>query len=98
MAFNYEYECEDCGEIFEEIRPLDERNNPATCACGGVAHKIMSVNAKSIFWGQEIDVSNITGKKGQTVRTLDEWKKVAAKHDRQPISNAGSDVSYNNGI
>jgi len=38
----YEYECNDCSKVFDELREIDDRNRPATCVCGGEAKKIIS--------------------------------------------------------
>lgn len=33
---NYDYKCEDCGEVHEEMRRMDDRNEPSECPeCGG---------------------------------------------------------------
>lgn len=32
----YEYECEKCGQVFDELRKAEERTDPAVCPrCGG---------------------------------------------------------------
>lgn len=33
----YEFHCNHCGADFEEVRPIDLRNNPAECRCGRIA-------------------------------------------------------------
>lgn len=38
----YEYDCQDCGERREEVRPMARREEPAVCACGGEAQVIFT--------------------------------------------------------
>lgn len=36
----YDYKCEECGEVREEVRRIKDRNDEAICSCGGVARRI----------------------------------------------------------
>lgn len=39
----YEYECPECGTIYEATRRMEERNEPVKCVpCGVAATRIMS--------------------------------------------------------
>lgn len=38
----YEYKCEACGEVVEESRRVEERDESVTCACGKEATRILS--------------------------------------------------------
>lgn len=43
MAFIYEYKCDTCKDVVEEIRPMADRDLPLKCeTCGGDRYKIMS--------------------------------------------------------
>lgn len=43
----YEYECEDCHEVFDELRRSDDREKPIACPrCGGQAHVLISAFAQ----------------------------------------------------
>jgi putative FmdB family regulatory protein len=33
----YEFACSACGAEFDEVRPIDHRNDPALCKCGALA-------------------------------------------------------------
>lgn len=40
----YEYKCEICGHITEDVRTVDEKDNIADCEkCGSAARKIISI-------------------------------------------------------
>jgi putative FmdB family regulatory protein len=42
----YEYECEECGEVFSELRSSAEREAPIVCPrCGGEARVLISAFA-----------------------------------------------------
>lgn len=36
----YEYECQKCGQRFEEIRRIKDREEPTACKCGGAGRKV----------------------------------------------------------
>ena len=38
----YQYRCNSCSQVVEQLRRVDERSAPATCECGGVATKMVS--------------------------------------------------------
>ena len=40
--FLYDYKCEKCEKVFDLTRVMSDRDRPAECKCGGVAHKIFS--------------------------------------------------------
>ena len=44
----YEYECEDCHEVFDELRRAADREKPIECPeCGGDGHVVFSRFAQS---------------------------------------------------
>lgn len=38
----YTYTCDDCKELIDEYKKVDDRNNCPTCPCGGSTKKIIS--------------------------------------------------------
>lgn len=45
----YEYECPDCGKVVEEIRKVNDRDNPTQCPeCGSFMIKKVSVSSFTI--------------------------------------------------
>lgn len=38
----YDYECEECGKVFEEVRTVADRDTEARCDCGGLSKRIFS--------------------------------------------------------
>jgi putative FmdB family regulatory protein len=40
----YEYRCYACGEVFERLRPIDQRRYPEVCpACGGTTGQLVEI-------------------------------------------------------
>lgn len=43
----YEYRCQNCSEITEAVRSVEDRNDAPACAhCNGETRKIISLNSK----------------------------------------------------
>ena len=44
----YEYQCEDCDSVFDELRKADDREKPISCPeCGGKGRVLISGFAQS---------------------------------------------------
>lgn len=44
----YSYTCDSCGRQIDAFRPIDDRNRPENCECGGVATKVAFPKSQSI--------------------------------------------------
>lgn len=38
----YDFKCEECGEVFEDLCGIDEKNNPPCQTCGKKVKRLMS--------------------------------------------------------
>lgn len=77
----YCYECPQ-GHQHELQRTISARTDPAPCPeCGGRTERIMSLTAP-VQPSRPIDVSNITGKRGQTAANAREADAIADKHNQ----------------
>lgn len=45
----YQFRCVECGSVQEPILPMEDRNEPRTCKCGGVERRIFEVPAPPII-------------------------------------------------
>ncbi len=85
MAPTYCYECESdaCqAQPFELQRTISARTNPAPCpVCGASTRRLMPLTAP-VQPSKPIDVSNITGKRGQTAASAREADAIADKHNQ----------------
>ena len=46
----YEYQCDNCGNVEEEIREVDDRNNLKSCTkCDSVMRKLINAPAAIVF-------------------------------------------------
>jgi len=60
----YEYSCKSCQERFDSIRPMSQRDEPATCpGCGGLGERQVSA------FGSKYEGHYFTGAKGERRRT-----------------------------
>jgi putative FmdB family regulatory protein len=48
----YEYECQECGEVFERFHKMTQRPRVKCPKCGGRAKKLIGTGAGIIFKGQ----------------------------------------------
>ena len=42
----YDYKCETCGVVHEEVRPMADSDAPAKCECGGKCKKKFATGVK----------------------------------------------------
>ena len=71
----YDYECKQCGKVFEEITPISDRND-IECVCGSPARRIVSGGKFLLVGGGWTGRSHpiIHPPKGAGVDSKDEWK------------------------
>ena len=48
----YEYECQECGEVFEKFHKMTQRPRVKCPKCGGKAKKLLGTGAGIIFKGE----------------------------------------------
>lgn len=48
----YEYKCEKCNKVFEELKSVSEDYKNTICECGNKAYKIISSNTSFILKGK----------------------------------------------
>lgn len=60
----YEYRCGVCGAVHREVKPVQRRREPSTCACGGEAALILSRPARfqrGPGWKARMDGASMPG-------------------------------------
>lgn len=90
----YEYECEQCGQIFEYFQALTDSPKTTCEICGGYLRKLLSPGAGLIFKGNGFYITDY--KKKDT--SADEKKTSSSKSeksatDTKPTSASKDDVS-----
>ncbi|MBN1902600.1 zinc ribbon domain-containing protein [Candidatus Sumerlaeota bacterium] len=58
----YEYECEDCHYIFEELQPFNDKTFMKCPRCGGKAKRLISEGAGLIFKGSGFYITDYARK------------------------------------
>ena len=82
MAPTYTYQCGSCEAQIEAQRTISERSDSPPCPlCKGRTERIMSLTAP-VQPSRPIDVSNITGKRGQTAANAREADAIADRHNQ----------------
>ena len=90
----YEYECEQCGQVFEYFQSLTESPKTTCEVCGGRLRKLVSPGAGLIFKGNGFYITDY--KKKHTTATEKETsshKSDKTTSDSKPKSGAKDDSS-----
>ena len=77
----YEYECEKCQKVHEEIRRIADRDEEVICECGGRAKKIISAKGAIFTDGNVIWMPSV----------VDQMK---PDYDKRPIETRTELKSY----
>lgn len=68
----YEYWCSKCGKEFEQMRPMSQSSEPATCpTCGSPSEKLPSVFASKADYTIKVPRSPAFRQRSQTATASD---------------------------
>ena len=97
----YEYKCEDCGKIFEELQSFSEPPIDKCIYCGGKSNRLVSGGAGIIFKGSGFYVNdskkngNSSGSSKSTLLTSSEQKSCEAPSTSDNKSNSSPEKNSN---
>ena len=89
MCPNYDFECSECGTVFERFKGMFDET-PVYCRCGGRADQLLSTGyhtSKDKLW--EFTDVHITGKPIE-IRSKGQWKSTLKQHNKHDDMNMKS--------
>ena len=90
----YEYECQECGEVFEKFHKMTQKPRVKCPKCGGRAKKLIGTGAGIIFKGEGFyatDYRSPAYKQAQKKETESGTDISAEKKDKEKTEKKGDD-------
>lgn len=82
----YEFKCNECGKVFDEVRKVAQMNEPATCPCGGLASRQFAPGRIHLF-GTSVEHPEFNHGLGMVIKNKKHRKDEARARGMEEIGN-----------